>query len=291
MAVPKIEFDSFGVSDLGIKRSVNQDQFVIADLRRTLQVRQSSFNDKPRKAVRSAARGRLLLVADGMGGMAEGARASRIVVETFMRFAVSALSWITPGDELNRDEVTEELIAATRCCRRRLEREAQDARVMGTTLTVAYVAWPDLFVLHVGDSRCYLHRAGALQQLTTDHTIAQRLADEGAIDGSTAANSPFAHVLWNSISNAPKGELKPQVVARTLQTGDVLVLCTDGLTRHVTDARIGQAAGLKSGAKVKAERLVEQARAGGGADNISVIVSQQKVTAPKKRRTGPLEPR
>jgi len=146
---------------------------------------------------------------------------------------------------------------------------------MGTTLTVAYLVWPDLFVMHVGDSRCYLCSGGRLRQLTTDHTIAQRLSDEGAMDAALTAQSPFAHVLWNSISNVAKSELKPQVLHARLKPADVLMLCTDGLVRHVDDARILRTIGGTGTAQLKARSLVDMARAGGGADNITVVVSQR----------------
>lgn len=270
-----VQLDCFGVTDPGLKRSANQDQMLIADLRKSARVLQSSFVEKPRRRLSGPVNARLLAVADGMGGMAEGARASRIVIETFARHVVSKLAWVE-GGKPDAPAIMDGLAKAAVRCRDRLLRQAggAPARAMGSTLTAAYLVWPHLFVLHVGDSRCYVFSGGKLHQLTTDHSIAQRLSDEGAMDAQAAQNSPFAHVLWNSISNAPQSELKPQLVQRKLKADDVLVLSTDGLTRHVSDTEIAAVAAQETSAQTKAAQLVLRAREGGGADNITVIVAQ-----------------
>jgi protein phosphatase len=277
----RVQLDCFGVTDLGRKRSSNQDQLLIAQLRKSAHVAQGTVVDKPRKRFRGPVHATLLAVADGMGGMADGSKAARLVIETLARHVVSALPWVSPA-ALDPVAMKAALVAATVRGQRRLRREspaASAAKAMGSTLTAAYIAWPDLFVLHVGDSRCYLLSGGELKQLTTDHSIAQRLSDEGALDAATAANSPFAHVLWNSISNAPKSELAPQTAHVKLTEGDVVLLCTDGLTRHVDDAEISAVARGAGSSQDKAAKLVARANECGGADNITVVVAQSTAGA------------
>lgn len=276
MARKRVKLDCAGVTDLGRKRSSNQDQLLIAQLRKSAQVSASTFIDKPRKRFRGPVHATLLAVADGMGGMADGSKAARLVLETLARHVVGTLPWVGPG-ALDPVALKAALVAATVRGQRRLRRESpatSAGKAMGSTLTAAYIAWPDLFVLHVGDSRCYLLSGGELKQLTTDHSIAQRLSDEGALDAATAANSPFAHVLWNSISNAPKSELAPQTAHVKLTDSDVVVLCTDGLTRHVDDAEIKAVARGAGSSHDKAAKLVARANESGGADNITVVIAQ-----------------
>jgi len=141
---------------------------------------------------------------------------------------------------------------------------------MGTTLTMALVVWPIAYVAHVGDSRCYLQRGGELRRLTTDHTLAQRLAEVSpeAIDD----HSRLHHILWNSLG-ASEDLPKPEIQKLTLQSGDLLLLCSDGLTKHLTDAQIAEVLAGGSSAPQRCQMLIERANAGGGGDNITAVVA------------------
>ena len=110
---------------------------------------------------------------------------------------------------------------------------------MGTTLTLAYVLWPDLHIGHVGDSRCYRIRDSAAEQLTRDHTYAQQLVEAGILTAEQAAESRWGSALWNAIGGECE-ELRPDVIRETLESGDALVLCTDGLSGHVPPEEIAQ---------------------------------------------------
>lgn len=258
----------FGLTDLGLKRTSNQDHFAVASLRKRVQVRQSNLETVARA---SRTFSQLLVVADGMGGMAEGGQASRLVVETLLARAARRWPWAGGAQAGNLGRALHD--SALACRRRLLKHAAGAARSMGTTLTAAHVSDLDLDLLHVGDSRCYLLRRGKLKRLTTDHTMAQRLAAEGALSKAQAAASPFANVLWNSISSSASGELKPEVSRHRLQAGDVLLLCTDGLTKHLDDKRLAQVLKAGRGVQQTAEQLVAEAREKGGTDNITVIVA------------------
>jgi protein phosphatase len=134
---------------------------------------------------------------------------------------------------------------------------------MATTLTMAYVLWPRLYVLHVGDSRTYLLRDGALHQITHDHSYADNTAD-----------SRYAGVLWNALVADPTNVARPEVHRTDLQLGDTLLLCTDGLNKHVPDADIEQVLAEVADPAAAAKQLVDMANAGGGTDNTTVIVSR-----------------
>ena len=127
---------------------------------------------------------------------------------------------------------------------------------MGTTLTMALVLWPVLYVAHVGDTRCYLLRSAQLKRLTTDHTMAQKLVANATEPVDVA--SQLHHTLWNSLGGS--AELpKPEIAKLELELGDVLMLCSDGLTKHVTDEEIA-AASVSGRAECCALRKVRGAR-------------------------------
>jgi protein phosphatase len=147
---------------------------------------------------------------------------------------------------------------------------------MGTTLTMAYILWPHLYLAHVGDSRCYLLRGGQLTRLTTDHTVAERLAGEGV--GGIDENSPWRHVLWNALG-ANETQAQPEISRVELAEGDQVVLCSDGLTCHVHDRSLLEHLGHASAVEESCERLIAAANDAGGSDNITVIVARFELAA------------
>jgi serine/threonine protein phosphatase PrpC len=143
---------------------------------------------------------------------------------------------------------------------------------MGTTLTMAYLLWPRLYVVHAGDSRCYLLRQGGLRQITKDHTVAQQLVERGAMTPEQAEQSRWSHVLWNCIGGGTR-ELNPDVYRATLQLGDSLLLCTDGLNKCVPDEAIQEVLAREGTAEDACRRLVALAHDHGGPDNVTVVVA------------------
>jgi protein phosphatase len=146
---------------------------------------------------------------------------------------------------------------------------------MGTTLTAAYLLWPSLYVAHVGDSRCYLLRDGALSQLTTDHTMANKLKQASDID--LDENSPWHHVFWNAIGGGQHATMEPEVHRHPQANGDVILLCSDGLSKHASDESIANALDTSTSADEACKRLVAMANADGGSDNITVVVARCKL--------------
>jgi PPM family protein phosphatase len=268
------KMDCFGLTDVGHVRKVNEDQYLIATLNKSMQVQQTSLGLDDRTRLYGSTQGRLLLVADGMGGHAAGQRASTLAVDALTAYVLNTMPWFfrLRGDE--EDSFVDDLKAALRHCQAAIEAEA--ARVpgrkdMGTTLTMAYLVWPRLFVVHAGDSRCYLLRQGRLHCVTRDHTVARKLADEGVLDDPEG--SRWANVLWNVVGGG-SGELTVEVYKGNLALGDTLLLCTDGLTKHVGDDELSRLLEEASSSEEACRRLVSAANAAGGTDNVTVVVAR-----------------
>ena len=269
----------FGLSNTGKQRNNNEDQFLIADLGKFLTIRQTTLNAAEQEFIGTNRNARLLMVADGLGGMAGGDVASSLAVRVLTLTAVRLLDWMDPRGEAHTDEIKAELVGAFRKARERLIQSTgkhPEREGMGTTLTTAYLFDERMTVVHVGDSRCYLWRAGAVSRLTTDHTVAERLHEDGAISASAAQRSPFRNVLWNLVASKPDGggsQLDPEVKTVPVARGDRILLCTDGLTKHVDDVRIAAILGTTDTPDAAAHGLVADALAGGGSDNVTVAVA------------------
>jgi protein phosphatase len=270
------KMDCYGLSDVGKVRDVNEDQFLIAELSKSLLIYQTSLSHEDHSRLFGGSQGKLLLVADGMGGHAAGKHASGIAVDSVARYVLNTMSWFLQLREGQEDDLLGELEAALRECQAQVEVAASaspERRGMGTTLTMAYLLWPRLYVVHAGDSRCYLLRGSRLRQITTDHTMAQRLVDHGVLEPGEAEESRWSHVLWNCIGGGSH-DLSVEVRKAALRLGDTLLLCTDGLTKSVGDERIGEVLRQGQGAEPTCRRLVELANEMGGADNVTVVVAR-----------------
>jgi protein phosphatase len=220
--------------------------------------------------------GRLLMVADGMGGYGHGEVASSVAVEALASYAFAVMPWLLRHTNASEQELTRALEQALEHCHRKVkitaERQGFDRR-MGTTLTLAYVTWPELHIAHVGDSRCYLFRNGALSRLTRDHTLAQQLIDEKAISEEEAKNSRFRHVLVNTVGGSSDA-LRVELHTLELRHGDQLLLCTDGLSGHLTDAQLTQHLNQPIASTDVVRGLIAAANAAGGMDNITAVLAR-----------------
>src|SRR5262249_15542750 len=160
-------------------------------------------------------------------------------------------------------------------CQRRVGAAAEQSnlRRMGTTLTMAYILWPRLYVVHAGDSRCYLFRGGRGHQITRDHTVAQQMVERGILSPGEADTSRWSHALWNCIGGGSQ-EINPDVYKATLQPVDTLLLCTDGLSKYLSTADIAEHLRKHASPEEATRSLIDAANAAGGADNITVIVAR-----------------
>ena len=266
--------ESFGATDKGKVRSTNEDQFVTATLMRALWIKQSSL---PQSQVHYGDdRGHVFIVADGMGGANGGEKASALAVSAIEQFLLNALRWLLTLHGSEEAEVLRDFKVALRsadACVCAAAANDPGLSGMGTTLTMAYSLGTDLFVAHVGDSRCYLYRGGVLHQLTHDHTLVGELVDKGLVQPQDAGGHPFRHVITNVVGG-PKQGLHAEVHRVGLEPGDTLLLCTDGLTGMLPDGQI--AAVLQSSATAEAAslELVRLANEQGGKDNVTAVVAR-----------------
>jgi protein phosphatase len=268
--------DCHGLSDRGKVREVNEDQFLIADLNKSMRVHQTSLGIEDQTRLFGGSQGKILLVADGMGGHAGGERASTLAVDAVTTYLLNNMRWFFRLHEDPQDDFLDDLKSALDQCQARVSAEAErtpERREMGTTVTMAYVVWPRLYVVHVGDSRCYLLRQSELKQITTDHTVAQQYAEAGAIEPEDVESSRWSDVLWNVVGGDSK-DIAPEVHRAELQIGDALLLCTDGLNKHVPDGQIARSLDANTDAEGICRRLVEAANDAGGSDNVTIVVAR-----------------
>ena len=270
---PSFAVRAFGLTDPGRVRSGNEDHFLVADLSRTLRVRQTSLPQATTQQGRS--RGYILLVADGMGGAAAGEVASALSVETVESFVVELLRRFSNLQADDEHGVVQDLREAVRQADVRILEEAQEhpeLAGMGTTLTVAFVSGARLFVLHAGDSRCYLFRGGLLLQLTEDHTMVAEMARRGQIRPEEARRHPLRHYVTNVLGGDKVG-VRVDVRRATLEAGDVLLLCSDGLTEMLDDGRVAAVLAAEAEPEAACLRLVAEANEAGGKDNVTAVVA------------------
>jgi serine/threonine protein phosphatase PrpC len=281
-----VRMDCFGATHVGRQRESNQDQFLIADLNRSMEVLQSSVGLGQNTRLFGNSQGKLLLVADGMGGHQAGERASTLAVDGIVEYILNVMPWLFRLDGQGEAKFQDNLCSALLHSQENLAREAEaipQHKAMGTTLTMAYLIWPRLYVVHVGDSRCWLYRQGQLKQLTRDHTLQQLYEDsvEGGVvqakiaDKMSEAAGNSRHVLWNALSaDQDKKDITVDHQSYELQLGDCVLLATDGLYRHVSDEEVAKVLRKDCAARESCDQLISSANAGGGSDNITVVVAR-----------------
>jgi protein phosphatase len=217
----------------------------------------------------------IALVADGMGGAAAGEEASRLVVESVQASFTGKERGSDQLVTLNEDELLKRLhIAIERANRTVIERAQRDAsrRGMGATATLALVRSDRVLVAHVGDSRLYLVDAHdrAISQVTNDHSFVQALVASGHLTAEQARYHPMSHVLYRALGQA--AELEIDLHRHTLRSDNRIVICSDGLTRHLEDCDIAEIVLRTENPTEATLDLIELANERGGEDNISVIV-------------------
>lgn len=267
--------DVYGLTDVGKNRIRNEDHFLIATLSKSLDVSQSSLDIGDETRLFGNSQGRLLLVADGMGGHAAGDRASATAITAFADYVLNMLRWYFRADPTRDEELAADLREAVLRCQRGINEaicENPSEHGMGSTLTLCYVIWPRMFVAHVGDSRCYLLRGGELKQLTRDHTIAEKLVEESKMTPEEAVTSRWQHVLWNSVGGSDT-DPQPDIFRVDLEFEDRLMLCTDGLSNCVSDSKIFSILNRPQPASEICRVLIDSANEAGGADNITTIAA------------------
>jgi PPM family protein phosphatase len=244
---------SGGLTDVGRVRSNNEDCFRIVS---PLQ---------------------LYVLSDGMGGEAHGEIASALAVETVVKHCIEAQD--NPAapffgkTENAWSARTKRLSSALYLANKRIFESAaahEEQRGMGATLTAAWIDGMRLSIAHVGDSRAYLLRSGSLLQLTTDHSLVAEQVRRGILTSAEAERSDMQSVLLRALG--ANADIESEIGEHQLFPRDILLLCSDGLTRMVTEPEIAGTLQVESEPQRGAAKLVELANDAGGADNITVIV-------------------
>jgi protein phosphatase len=268
------EIDVYGVTHTGKVRPTNQDHFLIASLRKTVDLHRTSLPTAERLPIESERLAFLAMVADGVGGGASGESASRLAVETITDYVAQSMRCYYSGNANEGSRFQDELQEVAMRTHEAVLAEAgndPDLQGMATTLTLWLGAWPWGYLLQVGDSRAYLFRDGRLTQLTRDQTMAQELVDQGVLEPSEAFATRWAHILSSSIGGR---QTAPLVTRMRQDWNNVGLLCSDGLTKHVTDERIHERLATMTSAKQVCEALLQDALDDGGTDNVTILVGR-----------------
>ncbi len=256
----------FGRTDVGRTREHNEDAFVVADLTRNNATLQPDV-----RTHRVGERGTLFMVADGMGGAAAGEIASAMAVEVVLREVTDAVTAESPDPESFATTIKRATAAANTQIHT-FAAEHPEFRGMGTTATVAGILGDTLYLAQVGDSRGYLVRDGVALQITKDQSLMQKLIEAGELTEEEAEHSERRNIILQALG--PESSIKVDLTHQRVRRGDVLVLCSDGLSGQVTRDEIGRVATEESDLVAGCKRLIDRANENGGPDNITVIMAR-----------------
>ena len=267
-------------TDRGKRREHNEDAYLVFRSGRFLERIQSNIAEDELGSHFEQG-GFLMAVADGMGGAAGGEVASREALIAALHLILRQPKWLLSlEDPDTRDadiraffERTKLYVAGMHAALLRHASEDPSVAGMGTTVTVVYSLGFNLFVVHVGDSRAYLYREGTIRHITRDHTVAQSLADAGAIPQEDVASHPERHVL-TQVVGGHGGWIRGDTHHVLLQPGDAVVVCTDGLTEVAEDTEIASILDDSPSSEAACGSLIQLALDRGAPDNVTVIVAR-----------------
>ena len=254
----------FARTEIGCVRERNEDAFIVAN------ITTGERGLRPHTTMQELGENVTLVgVCDGMGGAAAGDLASKLAAETLYE------SLMTASPLYDQPQLQEAMLTAVASANRAILDYANShpgKRGMGTTMTAAIVFGHDLFLMHIGDSRAYLRRGRSLTQLTTDHSIVGQMIASGQLTPEQGRIYEHRNVLLQALG--VQLAIQPEFVHVSLRAGDVLLLCSDGLTGPLEDARVLELM-LKYQDPIRCCRaLTEAACAAGGPDNVTVAVSR-----------------
>ena len=277
------ELDVFGLTHPGKVRPNNEDQFVIARIHKRVDVLSTSLPDQHRLSMSDERLASLLMVADGVGGLSGGEEASATALEVAMQYVNHSMNCYYSAKSSDAPFIEELQAAAMHAHAAVVAKSGEEGRKgrMATTLTLWMGVWPNFYLLQVGDSRYYLWRQGTLTQVSRDQTIAQDLVDQGVMSRTAANRSQFANVLSSALG---ADEATPVVTKLQSEWNAVHLLCSDGLTKHVTDERLTERLVAMTSAKELCEQLLQDALDGGGTDNITIVVGRAVPKEGKEKR-------
>lgn len=267
------DIDAWGVTHTGKVRRENQDHFFVGSMSRGVVVDITSIPEGER-LVDEERLASFALVADGVGSGGGGEEAARTAVQGLVEQVAQTFHEAYATSAAEPEAFTKLLTDAAMSCHERLMERAQtdpEHKRYATTLTLFLGLWPHAYLLQVGDSRCYVFHDGELTQISRDQTMAQALVDQGVLTQSRAEGTKWAHVLSSAIGGQ---QAEPVVTRYVRDWGTIVLLCSDGLTKHVTDDRIKELAATMTSSRQLCEDLLQEALDDGGSDNITVIVGR-----------------
>ena len=263
------EIDVFGMTDPGRVRKTNADHFLIASFHRAIQVHATSLTEDF-GPTRTQNRGFVLAVADGVGALPSAGEGSAEAVKVMVQHLLHATELTSTLVLLDENDAVEQLRAAVMEAHQKLIAKGEaEGRRPATTITMFAGFWPRVFIVNAGDSRYYRLRHGRLERLTKDQTMAEVMVEQGALTREKAETSRLKHVLWSAVGNE---EIRPDVTVIDIVRSDRHLLCTDGLTKHVSDEEIKDWLARDLTAEQTVRGLVGLALERGGSDNVTVIV-------------------
>lgn len=272
-AAAPVTIDAYGLTDVGKVRKANEDHFLVVDINRTVDMRCGSLSPDALINRIGTSSAHLLAVADGVGGGPDGDVASERTSAAVLSY-VGGTAICFNGLDADREH---ELLGALENTVQKVHDElvsetgSPNVKSPATTLTLVLLVWPRAYLIHVGDSRAYVRRRGRVQALTRDQTFGEYMVAAGAWSDEQATKFRTAETLASAIGGS---EMTPTVGLIDLEPGDSLMLCTDGLTKHVEFERIEEVLAMPVDAKAMVETLVSDALSAGGSDNVSVIVAR-----------------
>ncbi len=238
-----------GSTDVGQVRSVNQDNYLIDPA------------------------GRFFIVADGMGGHAGGQEASKIATDTIKEYLEENWEIEVGSEDLLKSAIAqanEDILAD--------QREHPERAEMGTTVVLVIFRQEEYWYGHVGDSRLYRFNGSQLQQITKDHTWVSRAIDLGHLSAEQAADHPLRHVLLQCLGRRDLHQVDIELME--VNSGDILLLCSDGLSGEVPDSKIKEYLTSAISCESATTGLIQAANQAGGADNITVVVLEAFIDTP-----------
>jgi len=257
----------FARTDVGQVREHNEDNFLVADLTKRVRGLQEE-----NRIVTVGKNGNVMSVCDGMGGAAAGEVASQLAVDIIYEKMIED---VAPEHPVARNDLARRLVRAVEAAGLRIFEAAKSDRTrrgMGTTVTAAALVDDHLFLAQVGDSRAYILREGTLVQVTRDQSLVNQLIEAGQLTEEEAETFEHNNIILQALGTAETVQV--DLTFAELRRGDILMLCSDGLSGMVRNDEIREVLKSTSDPLDACKTLTERANAAGGHDNITVIVAQ-----------------
>lgn len=279
LSPPFGRIDCFGMTRSHPDLSCITDRFMVADLRTSFSVRDGGSSETGCRQLLGPSRGQLMMVADGVGDRANAACASSIVADAFDEHLMHILGPKLVDDQGQPDwrEIREGLVDTIAVARKKMQRRARlmsRSADMGAVVTLAYIDWPNVRFLHVGNNRAYHIRNKRVVQVTEDHTMANRLVEAGKMTPNRADRSQLRNVICNLIGTQADTTATPESIDLRLRVGDSIVLTTDGSASALDRRQIAEALEFNESAEDACHELLGACEDAGVKDDATVVIAR-----------------